>query len=152
VLPDEIIERIEFELEEIESLFELYKEELIDPAKKPGLFELTALGGIVHSFYNGIEKILLLIAKGIDRKIPTDPKWHKNLLVQMTKGNETRSAVLSEETKDRLLDYLGFRHFFRHTYSIHLEWEEMEDLVKSMGEVWTKFKSEVSVFMRSAKS
>ena len=147
MLPDEIRERIDFEFEEIESLFELYKEEIFDQAQKPSLFELTALGGILHSFYNGIEKILLIITKGVDKKVPTDPNWHKSLLVQMTKENETRSAVISGETKDRLLDYLGFRHFFRHAYSFHLEWEEMEDLVKSIHEVWIKFKSEVSAFM-----
>ena len=56
MLPEEIRERIDFEFEEIESLFELYKEEIFDRTQKPSLFELTALAGILHSFYNGIEK------------------------------------------------------------------------------------------------
>jgi hypothetical protein len=149
VLPEEVRDRIDFEFEEIESLFELYKKEIFEMEQKPDLFEMTGLAGILHSFYNGIEKILLIIADGVDKKIPTDTKWHKSLLIQMTKENESRSPVLSGEMKDRLLDYLGFRHFFRHAYSFHLEWEEMEDLVKSSREVWIKFKAEISAFMRS---
>jgi hypothetical protein len=147
VLPEEIRDQIEFEIEEIESLFELYKEELSDIKQKPGLFELTAFAGILHSFYNGLEKVLLIIAKNIDKKLPTDSRWHKSLLEEMAKENESRSAVLSEEMKEQLLDYLGFRHFFRHAYSFHLEWEEMEILIKSMREVWQKFRSEILSFM-----
>lgn len=149
MLPDKTKEKIEFEFDEIESLFELYKKELFDLKQEPSLFELTAFAGILHSFYNGIEKILLIIAKDIDKKIPTDSEWHKSLLLQMTKKNKTRSAVLPEEIKDQLLDYLGFRHFFRHSYSFHLEWEEMEDLVKTIREVWEKFKAKILAFMES---
>lgn len=84
MLPNEIRERIEFEIEEIESLFELYKEELFGIKQKPDLFVLTAFAGILHSFYNGLEKVLLIIAKTIDKKIPTDSSWHKSLLEKMT--------------------------------------------------------------------
>lgn len=101
----------------------------------------------MHSFYNGLEKVLLIIAKTIDKKIPTDSSWHKSLLEEMTKENDSRSAVLSGEMKELLLDYLGFRHFFRHAYSFHLEWEEMEYLIESMRDVWLKFKSEILTFM-----
>lgn len=147
MLPNEIRDQIEFEIEEIESLFELYKEELFGIKQKPDLFELTAFAGILHSFYNGLEKVLLIIAKTIDKKIPTDSSWHKSLLEEMTKENDSRSAVLSGEMKELLLDYLGFRHFFRHAYSFHLEWEEMENLIESMRDVWLKFKSEILTFM-----
>jgi hypothetical protein len=148
VLPEEIIEEIEFELEEISLLFELYKDDLFNLKPKPNIMEITAFAGILHSFYNGIEKIFLLIARDIDNKVPDESKWHKSLLLQMTTGNESRCAVLSGEMKERLLDYLAFRHFFRHTYSFHLEWEEMEDLVKSIGDVWNSFNSEISTFLK----
>ncbi|MGE5342394.1 MAG: hypothetical protein ACM3SY_13035 [Candidatus Omnitrophota bacterium] len=145
--PEEIREQIEFELEEIESLFELYKEELRNQERKPDLFKMTAYGGILHSFYNGIERIFLIIAKNIDKKIPNDSSWHKSLLLEMVKENQRRPAVLSEQLKDQLLYYLGFRHFFRHSYSIHLEWEEMEYLIHSLRDVWVKFKVEIIVFL-----
>jgi hypothetical protein len=148
VLLEQVIEKIEFELEEINSLFELYKDELLALKQKPNLMEVTAFAGVLHSFYNGVEKIFLVIAKNIDKEMPDDSKWHKALLLQMTTDNESRCAVLSQEMKDRLLDYLAFRHFFRHTYSFRLDWEEMEDLIKSINDVWRKFKSEIVGFLK----
>ncbi|UCH95614.1 MAG: hypothetical protein JSV88_01875 [Candidatus Aminicenantes bacterium] len=152
MLLEQVIEKIEFELEEINSLFELYKDELLALNKKPNLMEVTAFAGVLHSFYNGLEKIFLVIAKNIDNKMPDDSKWHKTLLLQMTIDNESMCKVLSHEMKDRLLDYLAFRHFFRHTYSFRLDWEEMEDLIKSISDVWRKFKSEIAGFLKRMRN
>ncbi|MCP5108577.1 MAG: hypothetical protein GY950_34650 [bacterium] len=147
MLPDRIQEDIEFELGEIDLLFQLYQKELLDMEKSPNLVELTALAAVLHSFYNGIEKTLLIIAKDIDKNVPADLNWHKTLLEQMAKKNEHRSAVLTGDMKDELLKYLGFRHFFRHSYSFHLKWERLEELAKSLREVWGKFKSEISALL-----
>jgi hypothetical protein len=143
VLPDRIREDIEFEIGEIDSLFQLYEKELLDLEKSPNLVELTALAGVLHSFYNGIENTLLIIAKNIDKTIPSDSDWHKSLLEQMAKENKHRKVVLTLDTKNELLKYLGFRHFFRHSYSFHLKWERMEELVKPIRTVWEKFKAEI---------
>lgn len=146
MLLDRINEDIDFELGEIEILFELYQQELLDLEKSPNLVELTVLASVLHSFYNGIEKILLIIAKGIDKKIPSDLNWHRSLLEQMAKENDQRKAVLTNDLKNELLKYLGFRHFFRHSYSYHLKWERMEELMKTLRIVWEKFKTELSNF------
>jgi len=146
VLPDRIREDIEFEQEEIDSLFQLYQKELLDMEESPNQVELIAVAGVLHSFYNGIEKILLIIANNIDNNIPSDLNWHKSLLEQMAKENKHRKAVLTRDMKNDLLKYLGFRHFFRHSYSFHLKWERMEELVKSIHNVWEKFKAEISTF------
>lgn len=144
-------EAIEFELGEIECLFQLYQKELfeLDLEQTPDLLELTAFASVLHSFYNGIENILLGIAKNIDKKIPSDPNWHKSLLSQMVEKNIARGPVLSEEMKNELKKYLTFRHFFRHSYSFHLEWEDLEKLIKPIHHVWEKFKSEISSFLFS---
>jgi len=146
VLPDRIREDIEFELGEIDLLFQMYQKELLDVETSPNLVELTALAGVLHSFYNGIEKILIIISKNIDKDIPSDFNWHRTLLEQMAKANKNRKAVLTDDIKKELLKYLGFRHFFRHSYSFHLKWERMEDLVKPIRTVWEKFKAEILAF------
>jgi hypothetical protein len=148
VLSEKVTEKIAFELEEIGSLFELYNDELSNLKQKPTLMEITAFAGILHSFYNGIEKIFLIIAGSIDKKIPENSKWHKTLLLQMARNNDSRCLVISQKMKDQLLDYLAFRHFFRHSYSFHLEWEEMEELVKSLHDVWRNFRTEILTFMK----
>ncbi len=146
MLPDRIKEDIEFELGEIEILFQLYQQELSDAEESPNLVELTVMASVLHSFYNGIEKTLLIIAKSIDKNIPSDFNWHKSLLEQMAKENNQRKAVLTGDMKTKLLKYLGFRHFFRHSYSYHLKWERMEELVKPLRIVWEEFKTEISNF------
>lgn len=146
MLPDRIREDIEFEMGEIDSLFQLYQNELLEMEKSPNNVELIAIASILHFFYNGIEKILLIIANNIDKNIPSDLNWHKRLLEQMAKENKHRKAVLTGDLKNELLKYLGFRHFFRHSYSFHLKWERMEELVKSIYNVWEKFKAEISTF------
>ena len=146
---DNLKEAIEFEIGEIESLFQLYQKELfdLDLEQTPDLLELTAFASVLHSFYNGIENILLGIAKNIDKKSPSDLNWHKSLLSQMAKKNKARKSVLSEGMKNELKKYLTFRHFFRHSYSFHLEWEELEKLIKPIHQVWEKFKAEISSFL-----
>lgn len=81
----EAIKRIEFEISEIGTLFETY-ELLLDNTRnrEPDLVEIAALVTVLHSFYNGVEKIFLSIAKYVDDFIPTENKWHKELLMQMT--------------------------------------------------------------------
>jgi len=38
-------------------------------------------------------------------------------------------SVISVETGDKLDGYLGFRHFYRHSYSYFLEWSQLEKLI-----------------------
>lgn len=146
MLPERIKEDIEFEISEIDHLFQLYKDELFYIPDAPNKVELIAIAGILHSFYNGIEKILLIIAKKIDKNVPFDLNWHKTLLVQIAAKNTNRDAVFSEEIMNELLKYLGFRHFFRHSYSFHLKWERIEDLISPLGDFWPKLKAEILSF------
>ena len=146
-----IVEELEFELKEIDNLLDLYREELIELNREPNPVELIALAGVLHSFYSGAEKIFLIIAKRVDKKIPYDINWHKTLLYQMAKENEYRKAIISDTTADELLEYLGFRHFYRHSYSSHLKWSEMEHLVMHIKQTWEKFKTEILSFIKDWK-
>jgi hypothetical protein len=44
---------------------------------------------------------------------------------------------------------MGFRHFYRHSYSFFLEWEELEKLVTPLAEVWAQTKRELQLFLDS---
>jgi len=149
-LAEKVISQIQFEIGQIDVLFESYADLLKQMEKSvPNLVELTAIASVLHSFYNGLENIFLSIAKGIDTNVPTSAQWHRDLLSQMIAASEKRSAVLSAETFNLLKEYLGFRHFFRHSYSFFMEWEELEKLVKPVAGVWTKTKNELQLFVDS---
>ncbi|HKA52289.1 MAG TPA: hypothetical protein VKJ47_01370, partial [Candidatus Binatia bacterium] len=62
-------------------------------------------------------------------------------------GTANRSKVISVELAQRMADYLGFRHFYRHSYSFFLEWGELEKLVTALPEVWDQIKRELSAFL-----
>ena len=85
-----------FEIQQIDELFASYND-LIEKSKgeEPTLIELTALGSVLHSFYNGIENLFKTIGKNIDGKLPTSHHWHSELLKQMTEDTNNRVPVIS---------------------------------------------------------
>jgi len=117
--------------------------------KEPDYIEKTAMAQILHSFYNGIESILVLILKNIDEIIPNDYKWHKTLL-EISFGQNTRNfKVFRDEVKNILNDYLNFRHFIRHSYSSELKWKDMEQLTKRIEESWIIIKEDFNYFINN---
>lgn len=72
----------------------------------PDVIEKTALAAVLHSFYNGVEKIFLSIVKELDEDNPEGSHWHRALLLRMTEENTRRKSVISEKLARQLADYL----------------------------------------------
>jgi hypothetical protein len=102
---------------------------------------------VLHSFYNGVENIFTIVAKHVDQFVPEGPRSHRDLLSQTARATAARPALISKNLYVRLGDYLGFRHFYRHTYAFFIEWSEMENLVTGLVDVWTDLKAELRVFV-----
>ena len=147
-MDEEFKKKLYFEISEIDTLLDhasvlLEKCEL----KEPDFIEISAVGCTLHSFYNGLENLFQLIHKKIDKKKETSGRWHSELLDSMFKENENRSAVLDESLRERLSDYMGFRHFFRHSYGYHLRWDLAKPLCDNLPEVWKTTKECVLKFI-----
>lgn len=150
MLDDRALAHIERELRQIEDLFRAYRTLLSKASiNEPNLVELTALAGVLHSFYNGVENVFQTIAKRVDEQMPTGANWHWELLHLMARKTDNRLPVVSPETIDRLEPYLGFRHFVRHAYSFRLDWTKMEDLVLELDEVWAIFRQDIRIWLDS---
>ena len=147
---EKALSQINFEIAQIDELFESYNE-LFEKTKKvePTLVELTALGSVLHSFYNGIENVFKTIGKNIDGKLPAGNHWHSELIRQMTEATHNRSPVISQSLKEKLVDYLAFRHFYRNSYSFFLKWNELKKLVEPLTSIWLECKSEFKTFLAS---
>ncbi len=141
------------EIEMIERLFSTYGD-LLERARQtePNLIELTALASVLHSFYTGRENIFQTIAKADEDGLPNSAQWHRDLLWQMARVTTQRPAVLSSATANRLLDYLSFRHFYRHGYSFFLEWSELTKLVQPLPEVWAQTRQDLETFLNTSTS
>ena len=145
----ELKKDVEFELGQIQRLFDEYKE-LLSSAKAghPDKPELLALAGILHSFYSGIESIFKRIASCLDGELPRKTSWHRDLLDSMAAENSSRPPVISQELHDQLDDYLRFRHRFRHSYSFQLVWEDMRPLVLGCEETLKRLEAELDEFLK----
>lgn len=73
--------KISYEISEIDTLLEKYQVLFsLCKAKEPDAIEILAVGGVLHSFYNGIENIFVLIAKTLGFDFKSSPQWHRNLI------------------------------------------------------------------------
>jgi len=144
VLPEDVKEKIKFEICEIDREFESYSLLFnLIKLRTPDLVEMTAIASVLHSFYNGVESIFLLIAKKVDKNIPSGQKWHNDLLKQMTLKNEIRTEVIDSETFEILKEYLLFRHFIRHSYKWRLNWDEFKNIALNAENCWHNVKKQI---------
>jgi hypothetical protein len=149
-LDNAIIQKIQFEVEQIDelinaasSLFDLCK------IREPDFVEKCGIALILQSFYNGIEKIMLLIMKNKDTELPNGIKWHKELFDNAFKKTNNRTHIFREELCEQLNDYLQFRHFVRHAYGFKLKWEKMRNILFDMNILWEKIKEDINVFIKN---
>lgn len=151
-MDEKFVSRVNFEIEQIDQLLLTYAP-LLERVRReaPDLVEITALGSVLHSFYNGLENIFLRVAKEIDQIVPSGKQWHRDLLNQMTNLTSQRGPVFSIDTVNGLADYLAFRHFYRHSYSFFLKWNELQGLVDPLEEVWEQTKAELKSFLDTPK-
>lgn len=98
-------------------------------AAEPGRFDLAALATVLHSFYGGVENMMKRIAIEIDGAVPKGEASHADLLSQVANATAARPAFIDAALRDRLGDYLRFRHVFRHAYAFELSWSKMAPLV-----------------------
>jgi len=101
----------------------------------------------LHSFYNGLERIMELIATEMDGGTLGGASWHTELLRQMTMELPSiRPAVLNPATGTQLDEYRKFRHRLRNIYATHLDAMQMSHLVESLPSTWQRTRTELMAF------
>lgn len=127
------INNLEKLLNEINSLYDKIQSDI-----RLTKMELYASAAFLHSFYNGIEKILLLITENQFNKNIKGDKWHKKLLIF------AKEKFLTDKTTTFLEDYMAFRHFFRHAYTFQIKNKYILKLLKPLKTRWRTFKKEIN--------
>ena len=134
------ISRINKSLESVLPLLELCK------LKEPDIIEMTAAAQVLHSFYNGVESIIILFIKYMDEKLPNDFKWHKTLFEMAFGTNSKNAKIIRDDIKKKLEKYLLFRHLIRHSYGSELNWNEMGPLINEIEDIWKIIKTDFKIF------
>jgi hypothetical protein len=135
------ISRIEKSLNDVKPLLDLCK------IKEPDIIEITASAQVLHSFYNGIESIIVLSFKYLDEKLPNDVNWHKTLFQMVFGDNSKNIEIIRSDVRNKLEKYLLFRHFIRHTYSSELDWDKMRPLIMEIENIWEMIKIDFEKFL-----
>ncbi|MBZ5542797.1 MAG: hypothetical protein LAO07_03850 [Acidobacteriia bacterium] len=148
---DKLRKQIGVELEQLDRLFEVHRP-LLNKTREipPNDIELSALAAFLHSFYTGIENIFKRVAVEVDGLPPQGESWHRELLASMAERAAARPPVISPDLGARLMEYLQFRHFFRHAYSFLLQWSKMRPLIAGCEDTLAKFRAEIESFLRHA--
>ncbi|MBI4165606.1 MAG: hypothetical protein HY508_07735 [Acidobacteria bacterium] len=147
-MSDRLRKQICVELEQLDQLFEIHQP-LLAKAKHtaPSDIELSALAAFLHSFYTGVENIFKRVATELDGQSPSGDSWHRDLLDAMTSETPQRCRFISPEMRDRLMDFLQFRHFFRHAYVLQLHWLKMQAVVNDCHDAYRALRSEIEKFL-----
>ena len=146
---NELKTKISFEILQIDKLLnESQPLQDLCRIKIPDFIELSAAAMVLHSFYNGIENILLMIFKNYEEKLPNGNNWHMELLEKATVQYGNRKIVFNSELKNQLEEYRKFRHIVRHTYNYKLNWTMMEGIMNNVNIIWGKIKESLNKFIK----
>ena len=144
---DELREQVALERRQLHRLLNTYRALLGRCATSdPDDIEIAALASMLHSFYNGVENIFKRTALELGDAMPGGDSWHKDLLDRMAEATGNRSALLSSPLRDRIKEYMEFRHFFRHAYTFHLRWNRMKALAVGCEETLLSLEAELDRF------
>jgi len=118
--------------------------EVLKPEAGYSIADLAAIATFIHNFYNGVENILKRISsyRRIERR--DTPTWHKDILKAAAD-----IGIISDDLYNTLSNYLSFRHFFVHSYSFTLRWEELKPLVNDIEKTSDNFKKATYIFIGS---
>ena len=149
-MDDKLKEKIEHEILRINKLFDSGKSLLeLCKLKEPDFIEASAAGSFLQSFYNGIESIVLLIFKAIKEEIPNDIHWHRKLFEKAFETNEKRTAIFQNKYKEQFIEYLSFRHYFRHSYGYEIDVVRLKPLINEVAKLWEFIEGDIRKFIEN---
>lgn len=107
-----------------------------------------ATGGVLQSFYNGVEKVFTLIVGAVadDLHRDTGDNPRRSLLQTVARDSAGRPAVIERELADQLARYLEFREAFRYAHFFQLNWEQTAPLVTDLRRTLDVFKTQIDAF------
>lgn len=107
----------------------------------------------LQGFYTTIEQMLEAIAAAFGERLPAGANWHQNLLLQMSIPiPDLRPAVISQETRQKLDEYRGFRHVVRNVYTLNLRPSRVRELVGTLRDCYEFLADDLEKFCEFMES
>lgn len=139
--------RIRDELSQIDTVVSHVQRDWNEFVRKGDDAYLKAVAYDLHGFYTGLERIFESVAETIDDHSPGGESWHKDLLDRMSKEIQgVRPALLSDNSKKLLDEFMRFRHRVRNIYSFTLIPERVKGLVERLPNAYEQVQQDLSAF------
>lgn len=104
----------------------------------------------LQSFYTGVERMFISVAKTVDEDVPIGDSWHQQLLNQMVIPLPgVRQPVISARTQAALDEFRRFRHVVRSHYAYQLDPGRVKDLAEKLLDVSSWFVQDCEQFCQS---
>jgi hypothetical protein len=145
----ELAERFRGEVEDIDLVVQraLHAWERVQIATTDRDVYWDAIALNLHSFYSGLERLFELVARHLDRNLPTSETWHRDLLQAMAQDvTEVRPALIDPDSAKALDEFRRFRHLVRNIYTTHLIPARINDLLQMLPRLWPRLKDELLAF------
>lgn len=133
------------ELDKLSILAEKLKTQL--DIRPDDLERIESVALRLHNFYTGCENIFKFIAVELNGFTPDTLSWPKRLLDQMALPIEKiRPAVISDSTRNTLMENLAFRHVVRNIYGYELDSGRIQRLLQTTLRTFPVLKGEIEAF------
>lgn len=109
--------------------------------------EHLAAGAVLQSFYNGVEKVLAMVAERVDGGWEHGDNPREALFAAMCRPADGRPAVLGPELAAALKRCMDFREAFRYGQFFHLNWEQTAPLVIDLPRMLGAFETRLDEFL-----
>ncbi len=105
------------------------------------------LSQVFVDFYTCLETFFFRVSQEFENKLIKD-QWHKELLQKMALNIPgVRHQVISETTKNHLLEILLFRHFRRYYFNFNYDWDKLDLIENKYQQVYSPLIGEIQVFI-----
>jgi len=142
------IARAERELAQMGQYYESHSVEVADG----DWGAMSAVSSGIHNVYNGIEDVLLSIARDVDDAVPTGASAHQDVLDQMAADVAgTRPALLDRGLYEALTELKGFRHLVRHRYGFDLKPDKVIENLQLLQNIFPAFIAAVTELERTMR-
>ena len=142
-----VARRIRDELNELARVLDRAQEGWRRVQRSSDDFYLDGVALNLHGLYAGLERLFAVIGATVDGTVPQGANWHQVLLEQMTTEIlPLRPAVISDETREALDEYRGFRHVVRNVYTFKFDPLKVQNLVEGAPGVFSQVRAELLAF------
>jgi len=144
---EDYTEQIKLEITHLDETI-LYINGLLKRTKdrEADIYEKAAASTFLSQFYNGIENIIKRILKSRNISLPKGDDSHLKLFEYYSydKNQHNLPVIFTEEIHEQFVILRRFRHFARHGYAFHLDWERLRLGLNSIEPIYCIFKINLS--------